>query len=193
MGERCSHEVRVITVKWIKPPTSLFKLNTDGSALSNPGKIGGGVILRDWQGNMIFAFSIPLGIGTNNEVETHAATYGVNWCIQHGYRKISQKYDSELLTKWLNSTAQTPWKIQHHLQELQDRIRQLDDFQCNHTYREANCTSDFLAKWSHKFDIPQHYYVYQQLPMGAKGSYLLEKLGMTNFRRRNLKKIKKPP
>ncbi|KAH0644882.1 hypothetical protein KY290_026149 [Solanum tuberosum] len=62
-------------VKWTKSPTNILKLNTDGSALRNPSKIGGG-ILRDSNGEMVYAFIIPLGIGTNNQAETQAATHG---------------------------------------------------------------------------------------------------------------------
>ncbi|KAH0689098.1 hypothetical protein KY289_016456 [Solanum tuberosum] len=65
--ERCNQETRVILVMWKTPPPNRYKLNTDGSALHNPGKIGGGGILRDEQGIIIFAFAIPLGEGTNNQ------------------------------------------------------------------------------------------------------------------------------
>ncbi|KAG5592509.1 hypothetical protein H5410_043023 [Solanum commersonii] len=53
--------------------------------------------------------------------------------------------------------------------------------------------ADDLSKWSHKWDIIQHFYTHQQLPMVARGSYLLEKLGMASFRRRRLKRVKKKP
>ncbi|WMV23931.1 hypothetical protein MTR67_017316 [Solanum verrucosum] len=99
--ERCNQEKRVTLVMWKTPPPNRYKLNTDGSALHNPGKIGGGGILRNEQGVIIFAFSIPLGEGTNNQVEVQAACYGLNWCIQHGYNNIILEVDSELLTKWL--------------------------------------------------------------------------------------------
>lgn len=58
-------------------PDKLFKLNTYGSALHNPGNIGGGGILKDSLGNMIYAFIIPLGVGTNNQVETMVAIHGL--------------------------------------------------------------------------------------------------------------------
>lgn len=75
MMDSCSHEIRITTVTWTKPPTDTHKLNTDGSALTNPGKIGGGGILRDAQGNLIYAFAVPLGNGTNNQAEIQAATF----------------------------------------------------------------------------------------------------------------------
>ncbi|XP_049368158.1 uncharacterized protein LOC125833012 [Solanum verrucosum] len=81
MIENCRHELKVIPVGWDKPIMGLYKLNTDGSALTNPGKIGGGGILRDGQGNLVYAYAIPLGFGTSNKAEIQAAAYGVNWCV----------------------------------------------------------------------------------------------------------------
>ncbi|KAH0696196.1 hypothetical protein KY289_013678 [Solanum tuberosum] len=133
--EECKQDIRVTLVMWKTPPRTRYKLNTDGSALHNPGKIGGGGILRDYQGNIVYAFAVPFGEGTNNQAEV----------------------------------------------------------QCVHTYREANGTADLLAKHSHQQNIVQNYYTHHQLPLPVKGSYLLEKLGVQNFRRKKLKRIKQPP
>ncbi|KAG5579121.1 hypothetical protein H5410_049748 [Solanum commersonii] len=40
------------------------------------------------------------------------------------------------------------------------------------------------------FNILQQFNTYKQLPRLAKGSYVLEKLGFTNFRRKKLNRIK---
>ncbi|KAH0700920.1 hypothetical protein KY284_015135 [Solanum tuberosum] len=109
--------------------------------------------------------------GTNNQAEVQAASFGLNWCIQHGYTNIILEVDSELLTKWFLQAAIPLWKI----------------------HREANGTADLLAKHSHQQDIVQNYYTHYQLPLPVKGSYLLEKLGVQNFRRKKLKRIKQPP
>ncbi|WMV55209.1 hypothetical protein MTR67_048594, partial [Solanum verrucosum] len=169
------------------PPSCTFKLNTDGSALNNPSKIGGGGILRDDKGEMIYAFTISLGIDTNNQAEAQAASHGIQWCIQHDFRNVVLEVHSELLIKWITSN------VNYYIKELQTLISQLDYFQCQHTFREANCTANYLSKWSHNFDITQHYYTFIQLPVAAKGSFLLEKMGVVNFIRKRLKRIKHPP
>lgn len=86
-------------VQWQRPPSTLLKLNTDGSALHNAGKIEGVGILRDFNRDMIYAFTVFLGSGTNNHAETLAATHGLQWCVQFGYKKIILEVDSKLLTK----------------------------------------------------------------------------------------------
>ncbi|WMV46065.1 hypothetical protein MTR67_039450 [Solanum verrucosum] len=106
--QQCSQEIGVRPVIWNKPPVNYCKLNTDGSALANPGSIGGGGILRDQAGNIIFAFTVPLGTGFNNQAEVQATVFGLNWCYQHGYRKIVLEVDSELITRWINFNIKPP-------------------------------------------------------------------------------------
>lgn len=100
--------------------------------------------------------------------------------------------DSELLCKWINNTINIPWICQQTVQQITQITRKLDHFQCQHIYREANCTADLLAKWSHNLEIPQHFYTTRQLKGAIRGSYILEKMGIQNFRSRNLRTIKHP-
>ena len=180
-------------VSWNKPRLGTYKLNTDGSALQNSGKIGGGGILRDHQGKILYAFSLPFGVCTNNTTEIKAALYGLDWCEQHGYKNIELEVDSELLYKWINNNIKIPWRHEETVQQIQHIIRKLDHFQCHHIFREANCTADLLSKWSHNLEILHHFYTTRQLKGAIKGSYLLEKIGIQNFRRRKIKRIKHPP
>lgn len=74
--ETCNHEVKVNAIIWKTAPTNTYKLNRYGSSLNNPGKIGGGVFLRNEYGDIIYAFAIPFRAGTNNQAKIQAATYG---------------------------------------------------------------------------------------------------------------------
>ncbi|KAH0773494.1 hypothetical protein KY290_010631 [Solanum tuberosum] len=118
MIETCQHETKIRIIKWNRPPNNIHKLNTDGSALNNPRKIGGERILRDSNGNMAYAFTIPLGIHTNYQAKTQATTHGIYWFVQHGYERIIFVVDLKLLTKWINNNIKPPWKIQQHLKDL---------------------------------------------------------------------------
>ena len=42
-----------VQVRWIRPPIDWFKLNSDGASIGNPGKAGGGGLIRDHQGKWI--------------------------------------------------------------------------------------------------------------------------------------------
>lgn len=191
--DQCQQQYKIIMVSWIKPTLGRYKLNTDGSCLQENGKIGGGGILRDHQGSIIFAFDSPSSFGTNNIAELKAAVYGLEWCEQHGYKDIVLEVDSELLSKWISNTIQIPWRCQQYVQHIHQITKKLHHFQCQHIYREANSTTDLLAKWSHSIEIPQHFYTTRQLKGTIRGSYILEKMGIQNFRRRKVKRIKHPP
>ena len=102
--DQCQQQLTITLVSWNRPPNGIHKLNTDGSAIINSGQTGGGGILRDNQGKLIYAFSIPLGFGTNNSAEIQAALHGLNWCQQHGFKKIILEVDSELLVKWITNS-----------------------------------------------------------------------------------------
>ncbi|WMV46844.1 hypothetical protein MTR67_040229 [Solanum verrucosum] len=71
MIEGCTHETKVTLVQWNKPQNQWIKLNANGSALSNTGRIEVGGILRNSTGELIMAYAVPLGEGTNNQAETY--------------------------------------------------------------------------------------------------------------------------
>ena len=122
-----------------------------------------------------------------------AARYGLDWCEQHGYKNILLEVDSEILQNWINNTISIPWRYQQTIEQIQDIGRKMNHFECQHVYREVNGTGDLLSKWSHKLDILQHFYTSQQLIGSIRGSYILDKLGTQNFRRRKTRRIKHPP
>jgi len=180
-------------VLWKKPPDQWSKLNTDGSALSNLGKIGAGGILRDHKGQMILAFATPSGEDTNNQAEMEAAIFGLTWSLQVGYRNVILEVDSQLLVDWIMLKTKPPWSISKQAQQLQELIRQTNNFKCKHIYREANFAADSLSKHSHTITSLQIYFNEQQLPKEARTYHQLDMLEMANFRRMKIKRIKEPP
>ncbi|WMV13666.1 hypothetical protein MTR67_007051 [Solanum verrucosum] len=162
--EKCSQDTKVTTVQWTKPPHRWVKLNTDGSALSNLGSIGAGGVVRNHLGEIILAFSAPLGTGTNNQEEVEAAIFGITWCIHMKYNKVILEVDSQLLVDWFKNNKSIPWNISSQMHQLHQLATQLDHFKCIHTFREANFVADVLSKHSHQIPTPQVYFNIQQLP-----------------------------
>ncbi|XP_049378041.1 uncharacterized protein LOC125842768 [Solanum stenotomum] len=193
LGEKCTHDTKVTVVKWIKPPDGWVKINTDGSALGNPGKIGAGGIIRDQSGKMLLAFATPLGEGSNNQAEVAATLFGMTWSLQLGYRNVILEVDSQLLVDCIENKTNPHWGINTQLLKLQALTRQANEFKCKHTFREANFVADSLSKYSHKITSPQIYLGIHQLPKETRAYYQLDILEMANFRRRKIKKIKEPP
>ncbi|XP_015158405.1 uncharacterized protein [Solanum tuberosum] len=173
--EKCNHDIKVTTVQWIKPPDRCRG------------------VLRNHIGETIFAFSAPLGEGTNNQVEVEAAIFGLTWCVNLKYNNVILEVDSQLLVDWLVSSTAVPWTISHQMQKLHQLVKQFTHFKCIHTLREANFVANLLSKHIHQITSPQVYFNSQQLPKLA-AAYLQHDLAdMASFRRGKLKRIKEPP
>nr|XP_016482074.1 PREDICTED: uncharacterized protein LOC107802997 [Nicotiana tabacum] len=95
--EDISYYTNVQQVTWRKPAQEFVKINSDGSALTNPGKIGVEAIIRDHRGTFIHALAGPMGKGTNNQAEIKVAIIGITWCLDNGYTKVHLESDSALL------------------------------------------------------------------------------------------------
>ena len=78
-----------------------FILNIDGSALSNPGVVGVGGILRDHLGCWIASFSLHLGIATNNMAELAAVRQGLEMAWLLEFKFIRLEIDSKVVLTWL--------------------------------------------------------------------------------------------
>ena len=87
-SEKCVHDMKVSMVKWITPTDQWIKVNTDGSAVTNPGRLGASGILGDKQGKVVMAFETQLGEGTNNKDEIEAANFGLTVALELGCSNI---------------------------------------------------------------------------------------------------------
>ncbi|XP_070045631.1 uncharacterized protein [Nicotiana tomentosiformis] len=83
-------------VKWIKLPNGIVKINTDGSFVREKAGIGG--IVRNEQGKMIMAFSMPISCSSNNQEEAVATKFGIQWCLQNGFQECILEIDSLIIT-----------------------------------------------------------------------------------------------
>ena len=81
-------------VTWFKPTDQWITINTNRSALTNPGKIGAGGIIRDKEGKLVMAFSTSPGEGSNNKADIEAALFGLTWAVELGFRNILLELDS---------------------------------------------------------------------------------------------------
>ncbi|KAH9292835.1 hypothetical protein KI387_041984, partial [Taxus chinensis] len=73
---------------WIRPGENVVKLNFDGASKGNLGPAGGGGILRNSEGDWLFAYAGPLGRQTNNMVEARALLWGVLLAKEKGFKDI---------------------------------------------------------------------------------------------------------
>ena len=52
---------KVVRIRWEKPQAGWARLNTDGATLGSPGRVGGGGLIRNDQGEWLGGFSRRIG------------------------------------------------------------------------------------------------------------------------------------
>ena len=142
----------LILVYWQKPPPDWYKLNSDGAVSQNCASIGG--IIRNSEGDPVFAYQELCGEKTVFESELLAIKCGLDYCLTKGFLNVIVEADSlsvlQLIEK--DNCPLMNWKwIQ-----LMDRISQLKlllNLKFTHIFREGNQVADYLAEMSIKKKI----------------------------------------
>ncbi|KAG5572172.1 hypothetical protein H5410_061938 [Solanum commersonii] len=89
---------------------------------------------------MVYAFTIPLGIGTNYQAETQATTHGIYWFVQHGYERINF-WDNLLGDGYLP----------HHC----DSITGLNNTTISQFLVKGNCNEAVVRQWVPPLLVPK--------------------------------------
>ena len=134
-------------VRWYPPPFPYLKLNTDGSALVNPGPAGVGGVLRDHRGQWISSFSLRGGFATNNMVELAAVRQGLEMAWNKGYKLLHLELDSKVVLSWLtNHNINYLTNMLPLICDCRNLLHQEWEVHMHHVYREANGCANLLAK-----------------------------------------------
>ncbi|XP_060195354.1 uncharacterized protein LOC132624623 [Lycium barbarum] len=171
-------------VLWNKPPINYYKLNSNESF--KEGKGGGGGIVRDWNGKLIMAFSIPLGSCSSNLAIAKALLFGLQWCMENNMEQLVLESDSLLLTIGVQNQGHVPWQIE----DTVAKIRQLmieKDCSIGHCFRKVNMVADKLANFCHRLQQQRIFVYFEDTPKQVSGLIILDKLQVHNLRIRNKK------
>lgn len=136
--------LRSCSVSWTASPFGTFKLNVDGSARGASSPIGGGIVLRDTHGDIVFAASLFLGTDTSFQAEVLALKHGLRHCVQNSFSPLYVVSDSQVLVRLLANRRHWLWRVKQVLAEI---CVDLDVSNCvvTHVYRETNAVADILA------------------------------------------------
>ena len=91
------------SIRWERLYCNWFKLNTDGSALGNPGTAGGGGILRSDSGLWIQAFSRSIGKTTSFLAELWALRDGLIVCLNLRISAFEVEIDAQAVVELMNN------------------------------------------------------------------------------------------
>ncbi|XP_042483836.1 uncharacterized protein LOC122064185 [Macadamia integrifolia] len=151
----------ILEVIWCKPPLAWSKIKIDGSSMENPGRAGGGVVIRDSNGKVIFSFKNFLGISMNYYAEFMSFLHGIRHAMGQRITNLWIETDSVAVVTAVQGKS-LPWfalqkwlSLQHYLNSISWKI--------THCFREANPIADYLAKSAAKTglsgtmkDFPTH-------------------------------------
>jgi ribonuclease HI len=125
-----------------------YKCFFDGSATPNPGhmQIGGYIQAKHPDSKVVYKYSKPMGVGTNNEAEYHSLIKLVNEIRRRGIKKVKIFGDSKLVVNQVNGI----WKAKdRRMQVLRDRAREaltyIDEWSLIQIPRKQNSRADKLT------------------------------------------------
>ena len=95
---------RQIAVSWCFPPSTWFKLNSDGSSLGNPGKAGGGGLIRNDKGEWLKGYARNVGYSTSVAAELWALCDGLRLCITLKLPVVIIELDAKLIVGHLQKS-----------------------------------------------------------------------------------------
>ena len=96
-----------IQVCWEKPPSNWFKLNTNGAFCGNPGRVGGGGVIRDCAGERVRGFARSIGSTTSIIAEFWALRDGLQLAIQLGIQYLEVELDAKVVLNVISSGNST--------------------------------------------------------------------------------------
>ena len=134
-----------ISVRWTKPSSGWHKLNTDGASLGNPGKAGGGGLIRNSQGNWIKGFFRSIGFTTSVMAELWALRDGLYLAIQLGINFLEVELDAKVIVKMLNNIDYSNKKYSPLLHDCRSFLLRFMQARVVHVFREVNICADFFG------------------------------------------------
>ena len=99
-------------ILWHSPGFKVVKLNINGCLKGNPGVSGGGGIIRNSAGNMIFVSYRYLGKCTNLQAKAKALLIGLQLCVQSSFIE-NLVVESDSLKLIQNSFEDLPASMVH--------------------------------------------------------------------------------
>lgn len=123
------------------------KLFVDGCSRGNPGKSGGGYVIKDMSGNILDKGSKYLGNRlTNNQAEYKALIFGLDKCAGVCRGKVHVLSDSELMVNHLTRVYRIrDEKLKKLFEEVKKKETFFEKVSYSHLRREENKEADKLA------------------------------------------------
>ncbi|GKV53477.1 hypothetical protein SLEP1_g59999 [Rubroshorea leprosula] len=134
--------VSTVFVGWNPPPPGVVKLNTDGSAVTNPGNAGAGGIFRDDLGNWLLGFYRNIGYTSSLSAELWALRDGLKLAVDKGFSQLIVETDSMVAKTLIDSAHSDSHSLGVLIDDCRAMMSQVPSIQFRHVFREANNVAD---------------------------------------------------
>ena len=134
--------------------------------------MGGGIVIRNQEGDIFLAEACFLGRGTSLMAESIALLRGLELCKEHNLFGVEVEIDCKLLFQVLTTSLLGPWSIFSILVAIRDLLPTIS---CSfrHIFREANSVADFLSKHA-SFSRNSMAYSASSIPVPLRGLVRLD-------------------
>ena len=135
-----------IQVRWLTPPFSWMKLNSDGSSMGNLGLAGGGGLICNENGEWVKGYTRAIGYATNVAAELWALRDGIWLCISLKVPVVVFELDAKLVNDLLKKDVENPNGVDILVADCRKWMKKIPLVRIQHCYREANKCVDALAR-----------------------------------------------
>ncbi|XP_070039282.1 uncharacterized protein [Nicotiana tomentosiformis] len=147
MLENYMPKLKITKVHWEYSSPGWVKVNTNGASRGNPGRSSIGFVLRNEEGDVLYACGKEVQEGTNSESEAKAMLEALRYCVEHDFILIELHTDSMLITNVVTGVWTVPWSVAAYVEDIKELMAQ-----CNvtvaHNLREGNRLADHLTNFA---------------------------------------------
>lgn len=141
---------------WVPPDLPFYKANFDGALFRDSSSAGIGVVVKDFEGNVIGALSEQIGLPASVvEVEALAYRRAVSFAIEIGLQEVVSEGDSKTIISSLNSDCSCLAHFVHLVEDCRVHAGNLRFSAFTHVRRIYNVVADKLAKKARYLLLPQ--------------------------------------
>ncbi|XP_019245221.1 PREDICTED: uncharacterized protein LOC109225083 [Nicotiana attenuata] len=145
--EQYTPQLQYTKVLWEMPSRGWIKVNTDGASRGNPGRSSIGYVVRNEEGDVLYACGKEIQEGSNSVAEARAILEAMKYCVGKGYEFIELNTDSMMLKNVIDGVWKIPWNISAIVEEIKHLLARCS-ITVAHTLREENSLADHIANYA---------------------------------------------
>ncbi|XP_075084871.1 uncharacterized protein LOC142168109 [Nicotiana tabacum] len=119
--ENYTPALKITKVIWEYPTPGWIKVNTDGASRGNPGRSSIDFVLRNEEGDVVYACVKEIHEGTNTEAEAKAVFEALKYCLNHHYMLILHTH-SMVIKNVFEGSWTCPWNVVVYVEEIKEMM-----------------------------------------------------------------------